>query len=438
MLYRKIRENIENFIRENPKKVLIVEGARQIGKTFIIREIGKTGFENFIEINMLEDKMNNRDFEKVRSIEDFYIKISSIAGDKMKSKKDTLIFIDEIQEYPELITLLKFLNEDNKYTFIASGSLLGITLGQTTSIPIGSIEIMKMYPLDFEEFLIANGASTTYIDYLKEKYEKRESLEENEHNKILDLFKKYMLVGGLPDAVNSYLEKKNINDVRMIQETIINMYKIDASKYDKAHKLKIQRMYELIPSNMENKKKRVMLNDIENKNGKKKRDYQEEFDYLISSGISIEVKSVSEPRFPLIQSTLKSLIKLYMNDVGLLSTVLYKNNVNPILETEASINLGSVYETVVATELQAHGKTLYYFDNKKNGEVDFLIDDFNGLSVLPIEVKSGKNYYIHNAINNLIEIPNYSINNGYILSNEREIKSKGKITYIPVYMVMFF
>ena len=297
---------------------------------------------------------------------------------------------------------------------------------------------MKMYPLDFEEFLIANGASTTYIDYLKEKYEKRESLEENEHNKILDLFKKYMLVGGLPDAVNSYLEKKNINDVRMIQETIINMYKIDASKYDKAHKLKIQRMYELIPSNMENKKKRVMLNDIENKNGKKKRDYQEEFDYLISSGISIEVKSVSEPRFPLIQSTLKSLIKLYMNDVGLLSTVLYKNNVNPILETEASINLGSVYETVVATELQAHGKTLYYFDNKKNGEVDFLIDDFNGLSVLPIEVKSGKNYYIHNAINNLIEIPNYSINNGYILSNEREIKSKGKITYIPVYMVMFF
>lgn len=438
MLYRKIRKNIEIFIKENPNKVLIVEGARQIGKTFIIREIGKAEFKNFIEVNMLEDKMNNRDFEKVRSIEDFYIKLSSIAGNKMKGKEDTLIFIDEIQEYPELITLLKFLNEDNKYTFIASGSLLGITLGKTTSIPIGTIEIMKMYPLDFEEFLIANGASEMYINYLKSKYEKMESLDENEHNKILDLFKKYMLVGGLPDAVNSYVEKKNINDVRMIQETIINMYKIDASKYDTAHKLKIQRMYELIPSNMENKKKRLMLNDIENKAGKKKSDYQDEFDYLISSGISIEVKSVSEPRFPLIQSTLKSLVKLYMNDVGLLSTVLYKNNVKPILDTESSINLGSVYETVVATELKAHGKTLYYFDNKKNGEVDFLIDDFNELSVLPIEVKSGKNYYVHNAINNLIGIPNYNINNGYILSNEREIKRKGKITYIPVYMVMFF
>ena len=308
MLYRKIRKNIENFLLNNPNKVLIVEGARQIGKTFIIREIGKENYKNFIEINMLEDKLMNKDFENVRSIEDFYIKVSSIAGSKMQNKNDTLIFLDEIQEYPELITLLKFLNDDNKYTYIASGSLLGITLNQISSIPIGSIEIMKMYPLDFEEFLFANGMNEVYIDYMRDKFNKCESLDESEHNKILDLFKKYMLVGGLPDAVNSFVEKNNINEVRMIQNTIIDMYKIDSSKYNKNKKLKIQRVYELIPSNMENKKKRMVLSEIENKNGKTKEDYQEEFEYLISAGISIE--SISEPRFPLIQSTGKSLIKL--------------------------------------------------------------------------------------------------------------------------------
>ena len=437
MLYRKIRKNIENFLLNNPNKVLIVEGARQIGKTFIIREIGKENYKNFIEINMLEDKLMNKDFENVRSIEDFYIKVSSIAGAKMQNKNDTLIFLDEIQEYPELITLLKFLNDDNKYTYIASGSLLGITLNQISSIPIGSIEIMKMYPLDFEEFLFANGMNEVYIDYMRDKFNKCESLDESEHNKILDLFKKYMLIGGLPDAVNSFVEKNNINEVRMIQNTIIDMYKIDSSKYNKNKKLKIQRVYELIPSNMENKKKRMVLSEIENKNGKTKEDYQEEFEYLISAGISIEVKSISEPRFPLIQSIIKSLIKLYMNDVGLLSSILYKNNVRPILNTESSINLGSVYETVVATELKAHGKTLYYYDNKKIGEVDFLIDDYNDLAVLPIEVKSGKNYYVHNAMNNLMDIPNYCVKNGYILSNEREFKKEGKILYMPIYMVMF-
>ena len=437
MLYRKIRKNIENFLLNNPNKVLIVEGARQIGKTFIIREIGKENYKNFIEINMLEDKLMNKDFENVRSIEDFYIKVSSIAGSKMQNKNDTLIFLDEIQEYPELITLLKFLNDDNKYTYIASGSLLGITLNQISSIPIGSIEIMKMYPLDFEEFLFANGMNEVYIDYMRDKFNKCESLDESEHNKILDLFKKYMLIGGLPDAVNSFVEKNNINEVRMIQNTIIDMYKIDSSKYNKNKKLKIQRVYELIPSNMENKKKRMVLSEIENKNGKTKEDYQEEFEYLISAGISIEVKSISEPRFPLIQSIIKSLIKLYMNDVGLLSSILYKNNVRPILNTESSINLGSVYETVVATELKAHGKTLYYYDNKKIGEVDFLIDDYNDLAVLPIEVKSGKNYYVHNAMNNLMDIPNYCVKNGYILSNEREFKKEGKILYMPIYMVMF-
>ena len=436
MLYRKIRSKIEDFLKNSPNKILLVEGARQIGKTYIIRDIGNKMFPNFIEINMAEDKIKNRDFENIKSVEDFYLKISSFAGEKMKSREDTLIFIDEIQEYPELITLLKFLNDDGKYRFIASGSLLGITLAEITSIPIGTIEIMKMYPLDLEEFMIANGFGDTYINYLKENFKNRKSLDEKEHNKVMDIFKKYLLVGGMPDAVNSFIEKNNIKEVRMIHENIINLYKIDCSKYDKEKKLKIQRLYELIPSNMENKKKRVILRDIENKKGKTKDDYQDEFEYLISSGIAIGVNAISEPRFPLVQSTMKTLIKLYMNDVGLLTYILYRENIKPVLEDIESINLGSVYETFAATELKTHIGSIYYYDNKKNGEVDYLIDDYENLTILPIEIKSGKNYYVHSAISNLMQISNYSIKEGLLFSNNKEVKEKSGILHMPIYYIL--
>ena len=437
MLYRKVKSKIENFLNQSPNKILLVEGARQIGKTYIIRNIGNEMFPNFIEINMAEDKIKNREFENVRSVEDFYLKVSSFAGEKMKNREDTLIFIDEIQEYPELITLLKFLNDDGKYRYIASGSLLGITLAKISSIPIGTIEIMKMYPLDLEEFMIANGFGDIYIQHIKENFKNRKSLDEKEHNKVMDIFKKYLLVGGMPDAVNSFVENNNIKEVRTIHENIINLYKIDCSKYDIENKLKIQRIYELIPSNMENKKKRVTLKNIENKKGKTNSDYQDEFEYLISSGIAIGINAISEPRFPLIQSTMKTLIKLYMNDVGLLTNILYRENIKPILDDMESINLGSVYETFAATELKAHKGNIYYYDNKKNGEVDYLVDDYENLSVLPIEIKSGKNYYVHNAITNLINIQNYNIKGGYLFTNDIELKEKNGILQMPIYYISF-
>ena len=424
-------------MRNSPNKVLLVEGARQIGKTYIIRDVGGKMFPNFIEINMAEDKVKSRDFENIKSVEDFYLKVSSFAGDKMKNKEDTLIFIDEIQEYPELITLLKFLNEDGKYRFIASGSLLGITLAETTSIPIGTIEIMKMYQLDLEEFMIANGFGKTYINYLKENFKNRKTLDEKEHNKVIDIFKKYLLVGGMPEAVNSFIEKHNIKEIRTIHENIINLYRLDCSKYDKEKKLKIQRLYELIPSNMENKKKRVMLKDIENKKGKTKEDYQDEFEYLISSGIAIGVNAISEPRFPLLQSTMKTLVKLYMNDVGLLTYTLYRENIKPILEDIESINLGSVYETFAATELKAHNENIYYYDNKRNGEVDYLVDDYENLTVLPIEIKSGKNYYVHSAVSNLIKISNYNIKRGFLFTNDINVKESNNIIQMPIYYISF-
>lgn len=438
MLYRKIESTIEAHLTSDSRKILLVDGARQVGKTYIIRHVGQKLFENFIEINMVEDSLGEQLFANTKTVEDFYLQVSMLAGNKMKKKENTLIFIDEIQAYPHLLTLLKFLSQDNKFTYIASGSLLGVTLSQTTSIPMGSIRKIRMFPLDFEEFLYANGMNEVVISSLQKKFERLEALDEPMHNKMMDLFRKYLLVGGLPDAVNSYLEEKNIQSVREIQSEIHDYYAADASKYDTEKKLKIRRIYDLIPSNMENKKKRVVAQSIENKRGKTFNDYSDEFEYLISAGIALNVQAISNPSFPLIESTGKNLLKLYLNDVGILTGILYGNNIRAVLEDQKSINLGSVYETVVASELIAHGYKLFYYDNRTKGEVDYLIDDYDSLSTVPIEVKSGKDYRVHSALNAFVQNEDYHIKKAFVVSNERTVSQEGKITYIPIYYIMFF
>ena len=437
MLFRKIEKTIEDYLQSDTNKILLIDGARQVGKTYIIRHAGKKNFANYIEINMVEDSLANQLFKNVKTVEDFYLQVSMLHGDKMGTKQDTLIFIDEIQEYPHLLTLLKFLSQDNRFKYIASGSLLGVTLSQTTSIPMGSIRKIRMFPLDFEEFLYANGINELVINSLRANFESNTSLNDSSHAKIMDLFKKYLLIGGMPDAVNAYLSEKNIRTVREIQEEIREYYAIDCSKYDAARKLKIRRIYDLIPSNMENKKKRVVAQSIEEKKGKTFSDYQDEFEYLISSGIALGVQAVSNPSFPLIETSGKNLLKLYLNDPGLLTDVLYKDNIRAVLDDVDSINLGSVYESVVASELIAHGHKLFYYDNRKKGEVDYLVDDYQNLSVVPIEVKSGKDYSVHSALNVFTKNEDYGIKKAIVLSNEREVKQKGKIWYLPVYYAMF-
>ena len=438
MLIRKIESLIREHLQSTSNKVLLIDGARQVGKTYIIRYVGEELYKNFIEINMIEDSLKDRLFEGVKTVEDFYFQVSMLAGNKMGQKEDTLIFIDEIQAYPHLLTLLKFLSQDGRFTFIASGSLLGVTLSQTTSIPMGSIRKVRMFPLDFEEFLYANGFNEMTISFLRKKYENEEALDEATHNKIMELFRKYLLVGGLPEAVNSYIQNQNIVLVREIQNEIREYYATDASKYDEENKLKIRRIYDMLPSNMENKKKRLVAKNIENKKGKTFNDYNDEFEYLISAGIALNVQAISNPSFPLVQSSSKNLLKLYLNDVGILTSILYGNNIRAVLDDERSINLGSVYETVVASELIAHGYKLFYYDNRDKGEVDYLIDDYDSLSVVPVEVKSGKDYTVHSALSNFTKNEAYNLKKAYVLSNEREIIKKDKIIYMPIYYVMFF
>lgn len=436
-MFRKIKSYIAEYLRSSSTRILVIDGARQVGKSYIIRETGKELFENYVEINLLEDSLKDRLFENTKTTEDFYLTLSMVAGDKLKNKTDTLVFLDEIQVYPHLLTLLKFLRQDDRFTYIASGSLLGVTLSLTSSIPMGSMEIRHMYPMDFEEYLIATGFGELALKTLKRKFDERKTLEEAMHNRMMDLFRKYLLSGGLPDAVKAFIETKNIVTVRGIQSDIHDYYAADASKYDTEHRLEIRRIYDMIPSTLENKKKRLKFNEIEDKKGKRYCSYRDEFDYLTSSGIALKVQAVSTPVFPLTEHSGKNLLKLYLNDVGILTGILYENNIKAVLDDKVSINLGSVYEAVVAEELKAHGHSLYYYDNKAKGEVDFLLNDYDNLTVLPIEVKSGKDYTVHSALSTFLSNPDYNIKNGIVLSNERSVYTENGITYMPVYYVMF-
>ncbi len=438
MLYRKISTDIEAHLRSGNDKIMIVEGARQIGKSYIIREVGKRLYTHFVEVNFVKDDETNALFRDIRGLDEFYVTLSMVAGGNLGDKSDTLVFLDEIQHYPQYLTMLKFLREEGKFTYIASGSLLGITLRNTTSIPVGSIVRKQMYQLDFEEWLIAEGWGREALDHVRDCYRRQVSLSEAQHENLLGEFRKYLLVGGLPDAVNTYLETHNIVRVREVQEAVRNLYKEDAAKYEKesSKKLLVRRIYDMIISQMENKKKRIVAKDIRDKKGDRFDWYAEEFEYLISSGIALDVHAISNPKYPLSESVHKNLLKLYLNDVGMLTGRLYEYNIAPVMKDERSVNLGSVYESVVAQELKAHGHDLFYYDNAKKGEVDYLVNNVASMTVLPIEVKSGKDFTSHKALDRFLADKEYNIQSGIVLDNEREVYTKGNITYMPIYYVM--
>jgi hypothetical protein len=438
MLYRKIATDIEVHLRSGSDKILVVEGARQIGKSYIIREVGKRLYKNFVEVNFVKDDETDGLFRDLRGLDEFYMTLSMAAGGKLGDKSDTLIFLDEIQHYPQYLTMLKFLREEGRFTYIASGSLLGIALRGTTSIPVGSIIRKQMYQLDFEEWLIAEGWGKVALDHVRNCYKQRVSLPEAQHEKLLSEFKKYLLVGGLPDAVNAYIETHNIVRVRQVQAAIRDLYKEDASKYEResSKKLLVRRIYDMIVSQMENKKKRIVAKDIRDKKGDRFEWFAEEFEYLVSSGIALDVHAISNPKYPLSESVHKNLLKLYLNDVGMLTGQLYEYNITPVMKDERSVNLGAVYESVVAQELKAHGHNLFYYDNAKKGEVDYLVNNVTEMTVLPIEVKSGKDITNHKALDRFLADKEYNIPSGIVLDNEREVYTKDRVTYMPIYFVM--
>ena len=429
MIERKVEQRLERFRQED--KALLITGARQVGKTFIIREFGKQAYQSFIEINFLEDKTAASLFENARDSRDLLLRLSAIA-DKPLIPGQTLIFFDEVQECPEIVTAIKFLVEEGSYRYILSGSLLGVDLKDIRSVPVGYMDIVQMYPLDFEEFALANRVSPNVIDALREAFEEKRPVDAVVHERMMALFRLYLVVGGMPAAVMKYLETNNLRDVIGEQQAIIALYKKDIARYDPEEKLYLEDIFDLIPSELNCKNKRFILKNL-NENFKFSR-YSNSFLWLKDAGVALPTFCVAEPTVPLRLSKSSNLFKLFLSDVGLLASMYMDHIQVKILNGEKSINFGAVYENAAAQELKAHGFDLYYFNSKKQGELDFLIER-NG-HVLPIEIKSGKDYTKHAALSNVLANEDYDIPEAYVFQNDN-VSKVGKITYYPIYMLMF-
>lgn len=430
MLKRKIDSHLENFYKRT-NKALLVTGARQTGKSFSIRQYGTTHYENFVEINFIEQPDAAEILKGAKNSQDILVRLSLLTSTPLIAGK-TLVFFDEVQECPEIVTAIKFLVNEGSFRYILSGSLLGVELKDLRSEPVGYMDVKEMFPLDLEEFFMAMGVSEQVTDILQKAFEEQQPVDEFIHKKMKELFRLYLIVGGMPAAVQKYIDTHNLQDVLAEQQAIIRLYKRDISKYDKNHKLYIDEIFDMIPSELNAKNKRFILKDL-NENLKFSR-YENSFLWLKNAGVALPTYNVEEPLVPLKLSRSRNLFKLFQNDIGLLACQYAEGIQLRIINDEKGINYGSIFENVVAQELHAHGFELYYFNSKKQGELDFIVEK-NG-HTLPIEVKSGKDYQRHNALGNVMGNEDYAIPQAYVFCNDN-VQTNARIIYLPIYMIAY-
>ena len=429
MLDRKLRTEINDWIHGG-KEALLISGARQTGKTYLIRQCLKENKVDYVEINFIENPELVELFKKVKDIKDFFMRLSLAINQPLK--KEMILFFDEVQEVKNIVTMIKFLVEEGSFKYILSGSLLGVELNDLKSAPVGYLRILDMYPLDFKEFAKACGVQNAIIERLQECYEKEIRVDEFVHQKMIDLFNLYLIIGGMPQAVVTYLETNDLTRVSQVQSDIVRLYRQDFSKYELEYKLKLKEIYDALPSQLNQKNKRFQLNKLGK--GMSYNKIENDFLWLKDAGVALPVYNVSEPKLPLVISENRNLFKLFVSDVGLL-TNMYSDYVKmEILNKENSINNGALFENVVAQELYAKGLKVYYYNSKKQGELDFVIE-IDGI-VLPLEIKSGKSYKRHSALNNVLSIEEYHIEKAYIFSQEN-VEVHQKRVYLPIYMIMF-
>lgn len=431
MLQRKIEKEIRKWI-ENDKKALLIDGARQVGKTYIIRKALENANCEYIEFNLLKTPSLVNLLAKSETVDDMIANLSLFA-DKPFHRKKTFLFFDEIQEFKELATKIKFWVDEGSFRYIFSGSLLGVELKNIKSAPVGYLRTLTMYPLDFEEFLQIYNFSDDLKASLHRSFTEKEPVNEAVHERMMQIFNMYLNVGGMPAAVDKFKETRDLEDVITEHNDIILQYKKDFTRYEtEDRKPYLTQIYDLIPAELNSSNKRFNFADL--KKGLQYSRSEESFLWLANAGVALPVYNVAAPEVPLLLNKKSSLFKLFLSDVGMLTTLYGRATKMQLLSDNQDINNGALYENAVAQELKAHGFKLYYYNSKKFGELDFVIE-YKG-KILPIEVKSGKNYQRHSALSNIMDISNYSIDEAFVLSNFN-VKSKDNITYYPVYMLMF-
>ena len=427
-MYRKDSLIIEEWLKSSGK-ALLVTGARQIGKTWLIREeIAKSEYSKF-EVNFI-DQPDLVDYLNVKmSAEEFLVKLKMIMPEDCKPQ-ETIVFFDEIQKCPEIVTKIKFLVEEGSFKYVMSGSLLGVELRGIASVPVGYLTVLRMYPMDFEEFMIANNVSRMTLEMLKEKFETCQPVDEFIHQKLLAMFFIYLIVGGMPDAVKTYIATKDIREVDKVQRDIVMLYKEDFSQYENEDKkLKLISIYDIIPAelNKQNKKFVFTMLDKELKFDR----YENSFLWLKDAGVALPVYNVEAPVIPLKASKSSNVFRLFSNDIGLLTSAYPAETKLELINKNSEVNNGAHFENAVAQQLTANGLEPYFCKKKNIGELDVLVE-MDG-KVVPIEVKSGKAYKAHKSLDNFMKISDYHIEKAYVLS-VANMEQEGSVVYLPIYM----
>ena len=431
MLHRKMEKEILNWMNSS-KKALLIDGARQVGKTYIIRSILEGNGCSYVEFNLLETPEIVGLIEKSNTVDDLITNMS-LFTDKAFKKGETYIFFDEIQECKDIITKIKFWVDEGSFRYVFSGSLLGVELKNIRSAPVGYLKTLTMYTMDFEEFLQIYNFTDDLKQSLYQSFMRRIPVNDAVHNKMMQIFNTYLNVGGMPAAVNRFQETHSLEDVIAEHNDIVTQYKKDFTRYESEdRKPYLTQIYDLIPAELNSCSKRFNYSDI--KKGFRYERSAENFVWLSQAGVALPVFNITEPSIPLLLNEKSSLFKLFLSDIGMLTTMYGRATKIQVLSNNSNINNGALYENVVAQELKAHGFKLYYYNSKKYGELDFVIE-YNG-QILPIEVKSGKDYRRHSALSNIMSISNYSIDEAFVFTNFN-VEVKDNIVYYPIYMLMF-
>ena len=431
MLYRKAYQQLLEWKNDPQKKALCVTGARQVGKTTLIRHFAREAYAHFAELNFLTDPPAKAIFAGSLQPDVVIANLTAYLRQELPPGQ-TLVLLDEIQECPQARTALKFLVEDGRFDYIASGSLLGVRVREVPSLPVGFETPLEMYPMDFEEFCLASGVQQSVLDGLHTCFAQQRAVSDSVHETMKRLFYSYIVVGGMPAAVDLFVTTHDMAKVIRFQREILELYRQDITRYAEREKAKIRDIFDAIPSQLDDKNRRFILADL-NKSARQLR-YESSFVWLRDAGVALPCYNVTQPAVPLKLNEKHSLFKLFLNDTGLLCAASMENIQFPLLQGDLSVNLGSILENAIAQQLAVNGFALYYYNASRIGEVDFVVQ--RDRQALPIEVKSGRDYMAHRALDNLLAVEEWNIPLAYVLCGGN-LARRGKICYLPWYMTMF-
>ncbi len=432
MLYRKAEEILANWKRGGAKKAFMLTGARQTGKTTLVRAFAREQYKHFAEINFLLDSDACSIFNGSLDADTLVTNLTAYLRQPLEPGH-TLVLFDEIQECPRARTAIKALVEDGRFSYVETGSLLGVRSKEVPSYPVGFEEIHRLHPMDFEEFCLANGVQRQVIDHLRECFDECKPVDDAVHQTMMRLFSLYVVVGGMPEVVQRYVDTQDIAQVVAVQRDLLALYRQDIAKYaDNGAKAMVRTIFDAIPAQLDDKNRRFVLASLA-KSARSGR-YESSFLWLSDAGVTLPCYNVTAPVAPLRASEKRSLFRLFMGDVGLLCASSLDNVQHKILQGDLDANLGSITENAVAQELAAHNLPLHYYNDKHLGEVDFVTQ--RGSSVLPIEVKSGRSWRRHAALNNMLAVELWGLRQGYVLCRGN-VERVENVTYLPLYMTMF-